>query len=205
MIDIMEIVDEIIPFAPACPEPLIEDAIRAVAEEICRQTKGWVFEDQFKVSQEQDFIAAPYGSFIIKIDRLIIDGKALEATTERQLDLIRPEWRSEAGWPRQFFQRTPGEIRIVPAPDRSFDVSLALRLSTAHDAEVLPDLFKVRWRAALRDGVIARILSLPGKTWSSPDFAAIHNARFVQAVSAARDDVQRGQQSARIRTRASFI
>jgi hypothetical protein len=205
MIDIIDLVDDILPAAPGCPEPVIEDAIRDVAEQICRDTMGWTFEDDFALNSDQDFLAAPYGAHIIRIDRLTINDEPLEATTERQMDQFRPGWRRAKGVPLHFFQREPDEIRVTPTPDKPYRVSVLLKLAPTHDTTQLPDLFCNRWRLLLKNGAIAHVLALPGKTWSNPELAVYHLGKFNKALETATSEVQRGQQSARIRNRARFI
>lgn len=206
MFAVSDAVSAILPYAAGIPEPAIEDAIRVVAEDICRRAHVWNFEDEFTVAEAQDSLAAPYAAHILRVYTCTVDDRPIEPTTERQLDARDQGWRTRGvGDPRFYWQRAENEIVLTPAPQNPVKVKVEMVLTTTIDSEFLPGVFRYSHRRLLIDGVVAELLTMPGKTWTNVEAAAIRNSRFQAGVLTAAYQKQRGQQGARFRSKASYV
>lgn len=205
MIAVSDAVELILPFAPGVPEPLIEDAIRTVAEDICRNARVWRFEDEFTMKEGADSLASPASSHILRVLTCTADGVPLISTTERTLDENDPHWRGRKGCPVYFWQRSENEIVLTPVPERPVVIALSMVLTTTVESEFLPETFRLSHRRLLVDGVISELLTMPGKTWTNVEVAIIRNSRFQAGIAEALTRSQRGQQDARFRSKARFV
>lgn len=65
----------------------------------------------------------------------------------------------------------PDRPYVVPPPTVPVDVELFLAVAPGQESTEIPDFMWQRWREALIDGALARLLAKRGKPWSDPQEA----------------------------------
>lgn len=122
----------------------------------------------------------------------------------RTLDELREfgNWREAEGPPRICTPEAPGELSTYPTTQEAITpiyVRIALaptQTTTKIDEDVLN-----RYGNAIADGAIARILGMPGQTWSNPNEAMRRQRMFDIARSRARAESAKNQAHSTIQHR----
>lgn len=189
----------VLPFAPACPDPLAEQCLRIAATEFCQRTRLWRAVDRFATDgQPIDVVVVPAGASLFEIERAWFNDTILEPA--RFADVWRP---SDTGQPRWITQVVPGTLHLVPPGAGEFRISMILVPDIA--ADELPDFLFTGFAREIAAGAIAQILMLPGQTWTSPELAAIKRAEFSSAMDRNFAANLKGQQRAAVRTRPGLF
>jgi hypothetical protein len=195
------------PHAPGVPDTTAFKNIRLAAIEFCERTRLWKYEDDYDVTAEtcDDLIYTPSGSTIHDIEIITFNGAELLPRSTRDLDRLAPGWRSgeATGVPRYYSQIDQNSLRLVPAMEGH--VYLCMRLKPSQDAKTLPDFLANEYRECIGWGALARLLIVPGQSYTNPDLASYFLARFTAKLDSLSTKGTTGQQNAPKRTRASFF
>ncbi len=124
------------PYGESFTDLYINDLINRAYQEIARITS--CFRSEAAVtSDSQGFVDIPLRFH--KVLQVLHNNKPLSTTTETELDIYRPNWRTETGTaPSLWFFHTGNRIRLVPAPvaPNTFSVVIAgFVIPYANDAE----------------------------------------------------------------------
>lgn len=176
---------DILPFARNCPDPVIENAIRGATIEFCEKTEIWQVElDPVSAvaGQYAYDLEAPLGSAVRRILTITDElGYSLEPVTSGLLDQRNPDWRVTPSRP-QFYIKRDEELQIwlAPPPANSRTNAYLIRailvptISSSSCSNVVMNNF----RDTIVNGAIARLLSMPDKDWSNFKTAAVHFGLF---------------------------
>lgn len=146
----------------------IDFFMRRVARNFCSQT--WYC----RRSVELTLIAgqSTYDMVPDSVEEEVIGVKAVEwhqapLNPARGVDL-----RSANGTPSTWFFKPPAELWAVPYPDANADLSepwkVELAIQPIRACTEIPDDLVYEFDEALADGVISKILAMPGKPWTDP-------------------------------------
>lgn len=205
MTDFDVFLPSIMPFAPGCAEPVAVHNIRLAAQEFCERTRLWRESDQFAVSAATcEFVCVPDGAELYEIESAMFGTQQLDAKSIKDLDRDVPGWRTEGdSQPRWITQLSMDTVRLVPAGTGT--VTLHTTLRPADDAEQLPDFLAKHHRQVIAEGALARILLLPGQSFTDAQMAVFYAGEFERKVSALFNRSIKGQQRAPARTRPNFM
>jgi len=158
---------------PSCPPPLILETAVRVIREFCQDTQLWTVElDPIRVKEG--------------ITDYILDGVPGVAEIWRpvKVELDGVEIQPETG----YTMVSATELRLVTEPPAEIDdglevtVSLRPRLTaTSIDRRLYED-----WHEAWREGILAELMAMPGKRWSSRQDAEYHRMLYGQLTAGAR-------------------
>jgi len=194
------------PFAPGVPDPTAYANIRLAAIEFCERTRLWKWEDDYDVTASDcEQILTPAGSVLHDIEVVLFDGRELHPKATRDLDRLRPGWRTGdvgSGLPEFVTQIEQNTIRIVPQMDGH--LYMCLRLKPSQDTRDLPDFLADEYREVIGWGALSRLLVIPGQSYSNPDMAVFYANRFNAKLDSLVTKGSKGQQNAPKRSRASF-
>lgn len=195
------------PWAPGVSDPAAHKAIRLAAIEFCERTKLWKWEDTFDVTLEDCIggIFTPAGSVIHDVETVIYGTKELLPRATRDLDRLVPGWRTNetgGGIPAYYTQIDQGTLKLVPAAAGT--VTLVIRLKPEQEATDLPDFLGNEYREVIAWGALARLLTVPGQSYSAPDLAAYYDSKFSAKLDTLSTKGTTGQQNAPKRSRARF-
>jgi hypothetical protein len=197
----------VLPHAPGCPEPVALGAVRLAAAEFCERTLAWRSDlDPVSVvaGRNEYSLAAPAGASVAMVLGAALDGTRLTPATEPELAEEFPFWESlEADRPGRFLLPTPGRIRLVPTPTRSWadglvvSVALKPRFSSSQAEDFLYD----DHLETLAHGARARLLAMPGRTWSGTELSLHYDRQFRAGLTDARGRFLKGGTSASLTAR----
>lgn len=208
-------VPEIAPDVPACPEPLIEDAVRESVIDFLQRTR-WlsgvnaVAADVIGGAVVRAF-ASPLlaaGSQVLEVQGAWLSGKRLEVwSPEEAEEQLGPTWATQTGEPRAIVMDRLDGYYVVPAPATTLTAALTMRTATAPlaTATSCDDTVRNRWREAIRNGAIARLCAMPEKAWTNTGRAAIGAGMYGSAVASAQVGAARRSSKSRLSVRGVFF
>lgn len=197
--DIEELYPKVLQYAPNCPEPLMLEHLREAAIELCRSTRCWRTMDEFEVTGPVNTVPSilPY-SALFQIEKAWFNDYELEPKSFSGDMLMHDE-----GMPRYISQAGPDSILIDPAGKGT--IKMTMFLMPSQNAQELPEFLFEQFPAALAAGALGSIMLLPNQPFTSPQMAGVFAGQFQQVLDRNFAFNLRGQQRAKIRTRASFL
>ncbi|WP_133060344.1 hypothetical protein [Parendozoicomonas haliclonae] len=116
-----------------------------------------------------------------------LDGKPLELTSPRKLDLENPRWREQEGRPLECWLEHD-TLHVTPVPDKLYvqalhtTVALTItRNSTSIDTAVAEEHFN-----AFVNGTLGRLFATKGVDWFDPALSQSYGMMYEQAIETAR-------------------
>lgn len=189
----------VLPFAPACPIPFVDFQLALTAREICERTNAWRVVDTFTASGgEYEEVAIPPNSSVHEFEFVRFDGHRLDPLQFREA-----VGGIDTGGPIGYTQEGANSIALVPPSVGEVQISVILK--PAVGADYLPDFLLDQYAQEMADGTLARVLALPGQTWSDPQLGLLHRSSFNSAMDREFATGVRGQQRAPVRTRSSYF
>lgn len=198
MLELIDFLPFVLPYAAACPEPVAELHLRSAAREFCEATKCWREVDTLPVrGDEIEVLCVPPYASLLALESGSFDGRRLDRVAFDDVD------PAELGQPRAIYQLQPNTVSLSPrGPGK---LTVAMFLKPAQDADVLPRFLHDQWGEAIGHGALARILMLPEQPYSDPNMAMSHRALFERAKDSNFNASVRGQQRAPTRSRSRFL
>jgi len=184
-----DLLPEIIPMVPGCPDSLIETYVRSALIELCE--KAGVYQRELDpvttVANLYEYdLEPPDNTVVDKILWVVHKGKDLEAITTGLLERRKPKWRDSdrTGEPEYFIKASQKTFFLVPVPNETIVSSTVLRVqlkptitSVSCDTEVMTD-----YRDTIVNGALLRLLRLPSKEWTDYAGAGVYGQLFAQGV-----------------------
>lgn len=207
MIDLEQFLPHVMPYAPACPEPTALHAIKEAAIEFCKATKLWRSDDEFSVSVgDCDAVCVPVGAQLVSIEHATFEGYPLVPASLADLNRIMPDWREQkeaSTLPSYLTQIDLDTVRVVPPANGT--LRLYTVLAPSDDAEMVPEWLLRKHGRVIGAGALKEVLMLSGQPFFNPDLAAGFSTRFYNSIESNFSQHSRGQQRARLRTKAHFF
>lgn len=186
----------VLPYAPGCPDAVMEHHVRQAAIEFCRSTFVWQANLAPITGDGASTVFAltmPTGALACKLLRVVINVAGYQP---QSIDVVTPEIGAErirdddlrpcaftgdlsglVVWPAQ-----PATASIVP--------TVALRPSQA--AAVFPDVVFNQYVNDIAAGALAGLLSVPKQDWTDMQAAAIKASQFNSRKATVARIVERG-------------
>lgn len=206
MRDIDELLPQVLPYAPRCPEPTAIRFLREAAREVCKVSLLWRESDSFPVAAPDcEGVCTISDAAIERIESAFLDDRQLDPVTLPYLDSIEPGWRNaeDAGTPADFItQLGPNTVTIYPRATGTLKIGLVLVPSMT--ALMLPDFLLDQYGIEIGKGAAGRVLALPNPDnpeMVNPSLASALLGEFSAFLDRLRTGASRGQQHARRRTR----
>lgn len=189
----------IAPYAPSCPDPVMERHVIDAARSFCEATRCWRATDSIAVNgDEEQILCVDASATLFEIEAASFDGRPLERVS------FAAAMREDEGDPMQIAQISPQAVILAPHGTAG-TLALSLFLKPAQDAQSLPDFLFEQFGEYIAQGALATILSIPNLPYSNPGLAAYNAAKFQQAKDSRFAFNLKGQQRAPVRTRARFL
>lgn len=133
-------------------------------------------------------VPVPKQTQMLSIHDLLYNQRPLLAKSANWLDANLPDWRTMVDNPRFFLMLAPNMVRFVPASREVQPLAVTGRVILQPDSEGtwFPDSF-AEYQEGLINGALARLLVLNNKPWTDGQRAAVCQAVYEQAVSAAKE------------------
>lgn len=169
----------VLPYAQHAPIPLVRKYVRLAAIEFCERTRCWREIVTVNVGAQNEAIVAPAHASIHEIEEATFDGQTLVPTQFTDTTLME---RQEEGRPRYVTQTHPNTVALIPWEAGSLTLSLFLKprsdtqmrtaiLSgeTVDALDVVPEFMFNQHAQKIADGALARLLMVPGQTFTNPN------------------------------------
>lgn len=206
MMDIDDFLPVVIRFAPTCPEPILVQALRSAAIDICRAGRAWsdTITQALDGTAATTAINAPPHAAVISIASARFDGTLLKHVTLRWLDERFPSWRAGSAGPSRFLsQDVLDAVTLYPIAAGRLDLNVSLKPSI--DAAAVPAFLSTHHRDAMAWGAAATVMLMPGQSYSNPQLGPYYEARFASHLDGLRTRQPMGQTQATRRTTGRYF
>lgn len=191
----MATVDSLLPritvHAYSAPGNFIRQSIIESAREFCRESRYWR-EDlaavDTVVDQTDYALTLPSDSEIVDINDLYYSTKRrLLPKTQRQLDNINEQWRTQTGEPYYFQRVDNASVKLVYIPQEVIVDAIQANVILQPDlaATTIDDKILNDYDEAIIYGALYRILRVPGRAWSDLATANYYEGLFREKVKEA--------------------
>lgn len=196
-----DMVDDLSPYVPGCPDPVIARTVRKVISDMCQRAKVW-HEDFAPVDLVVGQAAYPLrppvayatctditsGYTLIGGQKTVLSWEKLDAVKARY-----PSWPEEtSGAPQYVTSATLGQILLAPIPDTVGTLNLRGYLRPSLTAEVWDADIYDEFQRVIFHGVMYDLMLMNGRGWADAKLGAVHGRQWTQLLAAARDRAQRG-------------
>lgn len=174
----------ITPYVPSCPDTVIKTYLPIAAADFFARTYLWrddidaiylapnqIEYDLDAEAEVEDVLAVVYKS---------------QPLTRTDLRLIPAERRGETGDPHSYWVQADKTIRVFPTPEERGKLSVTAVLKPSRVGTGVEDWVYETWADTLVSGAVARLASIPGKTWTDTGLAGLHKSLFEKAIIDAR-------------------
>lgn len=201
--DYDDLMREVIPYVPGCPDSAAINAIRNAAIELL--TRSHVFqvlseEDQLSKGDDAYELDTPEQSEVAMLMEVWIDGQPIwpcPPDLMYQLNAGAP-WPTAQGRPTSWIDQK-GTVRFVPVPDANYKIVTRAAFRPTLDSTGIEDSIYRDYWGAIRAGALARLQEIPGQTWTDQKQAILNAAAFNRGLGNAKIDANRGRSRAELR------
>lgn len=118
-----------------------------------------------------------------------------------------PDWKTRTGTPECLVMEREDEFYVVPSPTATMTAALRFKVAIGllDTATTCDDTIATNWREGIAAGAKARLMLQPGKTWESPERAAVNMAIYTEAVNKAITRATRSPARRPLSTRPCFF
>lgn len=189
---------------PGCPDPLLNQELLLAAQLFMRRTRCWMawLEPTRILAGAMEYdLDTPDRALVVRVEKAAIDGSPIDVVSWRQIrtdpDLGETPHAGMASNNRTTFRLG----REYPAGGL---LSVQASLMPRRAATGIPDEFFSQHEDAIACGARARLMAMPGMTWTNFELAGVHAGAFDAAINAATVDAYRGYTNATPRRRVQW-
>lgn len=198
---------------PGVPEVAAIQGLRDASIQFCEQTLiHQVDHDPVTVianTVDYDLETPVSGTRVHKIMRAWFQGSELRPEAPDQVNSPSIYNQNIGGVttnktkPQTFIQKDWATFSVFPIPDQTYPNSVTLRIALAplRSATSCEDFLYQNWGEAIAHGASARLLAMPGKSWSNPNAAAYHQTQYQIGINQARQQATHGYVRANLQVR----
>lgn len=196
-----------------CPDITIEQAVLDSCIDFCerslilRQTLDQVTT---AVGVKEVELDLPTNYRIVKILKVWVNETEIEAASEEEVstplahvDSV-PGSTSTNSVPAWYVESSPGTLRVFPAPDKAYTITVRAALKPSRSATSVDDILFENWVNAIVEGALARLYLMPER-WGNAGLAAVSAKAFLSFASSASTEAQHGRGRGELRVRPVWI
>jgi hypothetical protein len=201
-----DLLPEVLPHLAADPSnPMTEAALRNAVIEFCKDSWIWRhYPDAIDVTAGESTyeLEPPAGADVSAVLLAKFDGETITPQSTDQIDVLYPQWRTQAGTVKHFVQVDTETIILVPLPDVTLTsgLELVLALHPRRSAISFPRWITSQYMEQIAAGAIGRLMMMPDKAWSNQKTGAGYLGVFRNAIDVARAAGVSGLSRAVVRT-----
>lgn len=194
--NVSDLVPFVAPEVPGCPEVLIKQTLVQATIEMCEEALVWqeIQDPVIVIDKVNEFdIEVPRDSRIVTVKDVWASNRKLRPVTMDQLFERIPNWQDARGSEPVYYNASHDwrTIKVFPIPLESNRAKLTMRVAYAPtiSATTLPDELATKYLDGLTGGAKARLMAMPGRSWSNAQFAGIYRQQFNDSVLKAKIDI----------------
>lgn len=178
---------EVLPLVPGCADVVAVNAIRNACIEFCQGSNIWQeTQDPF------DLLPAdlPYdlegvsGAKVCRVLSLRVDGQRIDPITMDELDAKFYNWReAQADVPTAYYQPNPDSLALYPIPTGAVNAVFRVAYAPLRTASGVEEYVYQDWLEELAAGALARLMSMPGQSFTNEVAAAGYRDTFEKGIS----------------------
>ncbi len=183
----------LLPEVIGVPDSLATQAIMRSANEFCWETGIWN-EIQEPIAVQDNVneydLDAPTGAQVVTIKSIWMVNRELVPVTMERLQELIPNWQEAKGSDPAYYNcpQDWSTVRIYPIPLGAGGAKLTIRASYTPNqfGSYLPQFLVDTYLDEILAGAKARLMQVPGKSWSNPQLAAVNQIAFAEGITRAK-------------------
>jgi hypothetical protein len=187
---------------PACPSITIDNAARRAAIELCDHGQMWIADlSSFAtVADTAEYeLATPAETEISQIISVRTGTQWLQPLAESQMGTTAEIYPTRKGQPEGYFTPTPGFLCLYTLTYGIYTIYVRAALTPSPTATGMEAVILNQYRDEIVAGTLARLLKMPGQSWTDPNLAKAYQNEFINAKGVARTDALRSFTSTSLR------
>lgn len=198
----------ILPEVPDAPSVTVEQAIMRAANDFCWETGVWS-EIQDPIAVQDDIneydLDTPSGAQIVTVKSIWMVNRELVPVTMERLQELIPNWQEAKGSDPAYYNSATdySTVRIYPIPFGANGAKMTIRAIYAPDqfGTYLPKFLVDKFLDEILAGAKARLMQMPGKSWSNPQLALFNQSLFTDGVTKAKVFIAHDKVAGSVRVR----
>jgi hypothetical protein len=196
-----------------CPDITIEQAVLDACIDFCERSlilRQTLDPTAVVAGVKEVDLDLPSGTRLAKIMKVWVDDREISAVSEDEVgtplahvDSV-PGVTGVSSMPTGYVESSPGTIRLYPAPDKTYSVTVRAALKPSRSATAVDDILFENWVNAITEGALARLYVMP-EVWGNAALAAVSAKAFLAFVSSASTEAQHGRGRGELRVRPVWI
>ena len=196
---------ELITFATGCPNPTAESKARQAAVKFFRRTRAWVewLEPVTSIAGAVEYnFVTPAGADVVRVEQATLAGKAISVLSYRDAP---HDWARKDLTEQGLVSRNRKTFRLGQAVAAGQLIQAQVALIPSQTSTGIPDDLFEKYVDDIAHGARAKILSIPGTKFYSPDISMLEQAAFELSIVANSVDAWRGHTANTRRSRVTFF
>ena len=183
----------LLPEVPGVPDALAKQTIMRTCNDFCWETGVWS-EIQEPISVQDNVneydLDTPSGAQIVTIKSIWMVNRELVPVTMERLQELIPNWQEAKGSDPAYYN-CPNDysvVRIYPIPLGANSAKMTIRAIYTPDqfGSYVPDFLVTTFLDEILAGAKARLMQMPGKSWSNPQLALVNQIAFTEGITKAK-------------------
>lgn len=184
--------DKILPYLPGAETPIVDNQLRKVLREF--MTRTTIIRESFTLTTTpgvSTYRLQPVYGQVSAILRVWPEGQVppLPPVSDHAL------YPREPARPVAWFAHVPDVLSLYPTPDAAYEYFIDAAVTAAQDATTFPEELAHHYGEAIAAGVLAAMMSMPGKPWTQGDAAKSAARMYSGTLRELRARVREGGQS----------
>ena len=198
----------ILPEVAGAPDALVAQTLMRTANDFCWETGVWN-EIQDPIAVQDDVneydLDTPNGAQIVTIKSIWMVNRELVPVTMERLQEVIPNWQEAKGSDPAYYN-CPNDysvVRIYPIPLGANSAKMTIRAIYAPDqfGSYIPNFLVDKFLDEILAGAKARLMQMPGKSWSNPALASANQAFFIDGITKAKVFIAHDKVAGSVRVR----
>lgn len=188
---------EVNPEVPACPHPIMVNAVRNAAIEFCEKTLIWR-EDLDAITILTDKrgydLDPPTDTVIVVPIYVAVDGEIIRPASVDQLDDV-SLYQRVLKTSRTYDMISASRLQLGWEPDADLTSGLEVRaaLRPSSSADGADTTIYEEWHEDIAAGAKARLMMMPNKNWTNPQLAMYYQNMFDAGIGEAKAVIGKGR------------
>jgi hypothetical protein len=189
MIYFTDMLNDVLPDVPGCPNDLAINALRNAAIEL--YTKSWINKQdcdpqQTVIGQAEYDIDTFTGFKTVGIVSVYFKDAQLVPVGQTSLNRSNLRWQDDSGTPTNYISYDYTTVRLYRIPDSVGDLNMTIALTPTKTSTGIDNYVYDLYSEQLAAGAKARLMLIPSKPFTDPNTSREYRAQFSAAITDAR-------------------